>query len=333
VVHSGQFRYPLHNNGWRCSTLGRITPDKQAEQQFWSFFDFSCDFRQILDKEVTYIFELCTSQNRIVTKYPVDKLFLIGGRQLISGTLLLPHQIDQIVHQFGQKNCKISRPIVKSLKELGISSLKECLSWIEVESFNSEIYGEIPEGFVLLNEGIPVAKMKNDKYFEKHRLLTGSILFLRNKCLELFFEEKLDDLIYLFPNPIKQYAEELKIRSKLLALKVHELVTKIKSDVNEKLLESKDPKNWEKFYAVVVKANNIIEIDVYEKRFNLNVVGFLFTEKNLLRKEDADIPQIFLKDWLKSHYNIFDDFWKTTQVPEIIQELKIQEKVSLPGNK
>jgi len=43
---------------------------------------------------------------------------------------------------------------------------------------------------------------------------------------------------------------------------------------------------------------------------------------------DTDVGQLFVNTWLKSHYDIFDKFWKDTQIPEIVEQEKLQEKSS-----
>lgn len=69
-----------HDEGkWRASTLGKITND-EFDDLFWGLFEK--DDLNVLDHQVTYLFELCTEKNRIVTKYTKDKLFLLGGRRI-----------------------------------------------------------------------------------------------------------------------------------------------------------------------------------------------------------------------------------------------------------
>lgn len=68
-----QARLPIHIKGWRASTLGRITPSVEMEELFWNLFSSSVapekhdDLVSLLDKNYTYIFELCGKQNKVVT--------------------------------------------------------------------------------------------------------------------------------------------------------------------------------------------------------------------------------------------------------------------------
>ena len=64
---------------WRISTLKYITPDEWVPQLFWRFIDEK-KLNTELWKNYTYVFELCCEENRIVTKYSQDQVFLIAIR-------------------------------------------------------------------------------------------------------------------------------------------------------------------------------------------------------------------------------------------------------------
>lgn len=61
--------------GWRASTLGRITPSIEMEELFWNLFSSSVapenhdNLVSLLDKNYTYIFELCGKLTKVVTMY------------------------------------------------------------------------------------------------------------------------------------------------------------------------------------------------------------------------------------------------------------------------
>lgn len=78
-------------NEWRCSTLGTISAQACGDSS-WTFeelfkrtiTDFDL-FVSELNKEYTHLFELCTVENRIVTKYPEDTIFYLISRHNQSG--------------------------------------------------------------------------------------------------------------------------------------------------------------------------------------------------------------------------------------------------------
>lgn len=77
-----------------------VTTAPLFEDAFW---DLLCKdeaalsvLDSVFDKERTYLFELCTQTNRVVTKYSEDKLFLIGSRHRATGKPLLKPELDEL---------------------------------------------------------------------------------------------------------------------------------------------------------------------------------------------------------------------------------------------
>jgi len=91
-------------------------------------------------------------------------------------------------------------------------------------------------------------------------------------------------------------------------------------------MEEQKSNSWEKFYADAVKGHGKITC-LDGKVVNLPLVGFLFGFKQVLWNDETDAGQLFVNTWLKSHYDLYNDFWKSTEVPEILEQEKIQEKV------
>lgn len=67
--------------------------------------------------------------------------------------------------------------------------------------------------------GVPLAKMKNKSYHNTHQILTGNLLFVRNKAIQFYFEDSLDDVAKELSSrePIRLFVIELK--QKVHALK------------------------------------------------------------------------------------------------------------------
>lgn len=66
-----------------------------------------------------------------------------------------------------------------------------------------------------------MAKMKNKSYHNTHQILTGNLLFVRNKAIQFYFEDALDDVAKELESrePIRLFLIELK-------QKVHNLIEK-----------------------------------------------------------------------------------------------------------
>jgi len=119
-------------------------------------------------------------------------------------------QLDEVAKKFEN----VKRPLYHRFTDYNVKSVEECEKFVENEAKKFDLYGENPEGFVLFLGGVPVAKVKNKGYHKVHSILTGNILFLRNFALKAFFEESLDDVYGYLPQPIHQYIEELKEKTK-----------------------------------------------------------------------------------------------------------------------
>lgn len=211
--------------GWRVSTFGSITPDEKFERLFWNLFGRrNVD---LLSRGSTYLFELCCEENRVVTRYPIDVLFLLACRvcrnecllfsegAAQSAEMLSNHELDRLSEALGTTK----RPSRFPAKSEGLNSLAEVKQWVEAQSQRVDL-GSVPEGFVAFLHGVPVAKMKNSTYLSHHLVATGDVLQVRNAVVDLFFEGKLDDLEASLPSWARLFAAELEIKIRDLERKI-----------------------------------------------------------------------------------------------------------------
>lgn len=210
-------------NIWRVSTLGTITtsqvgdiPNLTFSGLFWKVLFNSQnggDMDKFLDyfstdeaKNHTFIFELCAAENRILTKYEKNTIFILAARNKIDGIYMSNSELEELIEVGGFK-----MPSKKTFKELGINNLEDARNFVESESKKIEIYGEYPEGFVIYENGIPVAKMKNRDYVDKHHAIgAGDILHTRNVVIERFFLGTLDDLMDVLVDAMKEFSEKIR---------------------------------------------------------------------------------------------------------------------------
>ena len=82
--------------GWRVSTLGKITPASLFEDAFFELLGDGIKFIPNLEKNVTYLFEVCTEKNRVVTKYPNDRVYIIGARNNEDGSLFSQQKLNEL---------------------------------------------------------------------------------------------------------------------------------------------------------------------------------------------------------------------------------------------
>jgi hypothetical protein len=119
---------------WRASTLSYITPDEWVGQLFWKILPREAT--KILSPSSTYLFELCCQENRVVTKYETDRIYLIGARNKYLGTHFKLHELDHLAKELGTK-----RPKVFSFRDLNITSLKAAQQFVDQQANSSE-YGQ-----------------------------------------------------------------------------------------------------------------------------------------------------------------------------------------------
>lgn len=209
-------------NVWRVSTLGTITTtfvsrtdSRTIEELFWT--KFSKSKLSILNKSVCYIFELCTSVNKVKTSYTKDIIFLLGARNLLTGDLIERVNLVNLSYLLN-----VEYPTITSLKSLKIKSVSDLFKY--VESAQPHHSSSLPEGYVLCVGATPIAKFKNSSYNSIHKLndSVGSEKLLYT----LAISDKIDDLMSLL-------SEEQKVKVNEYIKKISETKTKVDSMIKE----------------------------------------------------------------------------------------------------
>lgn len=277
---------------WRVSTLGTITT--------LNVFDNDITFEQLfldtvfrvfwdeLDKEFTYLFELCCDMNRIVTQYKTDHVVYLGAREKDSGWYLSDHELDYEINDGAFREANIRRPQFVFPHELGVRSLDEVKAFIE-EMSATEKYGKYSEGFVVydLENLHPIAKMKNAKYMSLHHVGGGDIAHSKNQIIDAIFLGYIDDIYDALSDRLKKFSDDVK--EKALSIRSNALQT------FDKMKEIDFPTR--KAYAVFVQ-------DHAEKQ----VQSFFFKNANeFMNKADDVVDKFDL--WMKDNYGKFD--WKS----------------------
>ena len=199
---------------WRASTLGTITPanvgdipDLTFDRLFWNTLEANGFDSRMLgneEKDYTFLFELCCAENRILTKYPDNRVYLLSIRHNESGE----YTKEPSNYAYGLGALV---PHKYTFKELGITTLDAAHEWVEGQASDVEKYGEYSEGFCIYKDGAPIAKLKNRDYVDKHHAIgAGDILHTRNVVIERFFNGTLDDLMDVLVDAMKDYSDRLR---------------------------------------------------------------------------------------------------------------------------
>jgi hypothetical protein len=265
---------------WHASTLGMINTgmvqdyDKSFSDLFWSIFQGNAD--EILgDITNTYLFELCTPYNRIVTKYEKNTIFLLGARSNVDGRYAQLDVLKRVADA-----CGASLPKVHRLADIGVDSLVKAQEWVEAQASDRQ-YGEFSEGFVMYDGGTPIAKFKNSNYLALHHVGGGDTKHSKNVLIEAFFAGSVDDIEKVLNDHLTGFLANLRAwyADKRSAL------------INEVADIAKGSYETQKDYAMRV-------MKVSDKRLS----SFFFSNKDKVlagKVESEDIARYFKSAWSK----------------------------------
>ncbi len=180
-----------HYGEWLVSTSG--TPGANIrfglmpmtfEQLFWQVFDQVGYHKSDLEPELVYIFELCSTHNKVVVNHKVDTLPLLAVRQRPS-FFELP--LSQFAGMF-----QVAQPY---------TMLRTLERTVE---FASELKGSEHEGFVVVDKHYNRIKIKSPSYVRMHQVKgNGDPSFF-----ELWRDDDLEEFLAYFP----EYREEFDMR-------------------------------------------------------------------------------------------------------------------------
>jgi len=281
------------------STLGTITPQNvydyefTFEDLFWSTLgvnasDLSDD---LWDKGTTYIFELCCAENRILTKYPQNTIFLLGWREIAHGLHAYREEQEEFVEKAQSAGLNITMPYAEKLVNNGIETLEGVKLFVHEATSMTEMFGEYPEGFVIYDGLKPVCKIKNEQYLSLHHISGGDHLHTRNVVIDAYFAGTLDDIMDHLTDPMKEFAESLRHKVEALFLKIQHVF----ADMDHKHFDT------QKDYALFVQAN-------VDRQF----WPFFFQKKEDILDQSTDHMEVFT-NWLTLTYKRFLDYWKSQE--------------------
>jgi hypothetical protein len=259
---------------WRASSSGTITPvqlhnsDTTLETLFWDLFPeavyniapiFPKEMQHILKKDITslnkektYIFELCTVHNMVVTDYGRPRLTLLGVRDTEVG------DHEDVFNPFSEY--KFERPETFTIPDT-VKTREDLLFW-GLDHLSKGDYGTIPEGFVILYKNQPIGKLKMPNYVQAHK--SSDPLRWRKAAIEAILGGTYDDLQCFLSTVRKGEADKLhaELQEKFQG------VFKAVEDIRSRSFEDR------KEYALYVQKNEDI--------FSL-FQGFFFAAKEEIR--------------------------------------------------
>lgn len=170
------------NNQWIVSTNGMIDAfnancgDTSFGTVAMRIIDQIPEFWSSLDSNYCYMFELTSSQNRIVVHYEGERLWYLGRRNMISGE----EDADGLE--------------LKGLwypQRYPLYSLSDCVN-------AAKTLGEDEEGYVVVDSQFHRIKVKGSEYLRLHRIRGNGVLTIA-RVIQLWQQELLDDFVGCYP--------------------------------------------------------------------------------------------------------------------------------------
>jgi hypothetical protein len=189
-----------------------------------------------LDKNLTYIFELCTPVNRIVVQYNDYKVWLTGLRNKIDGK-----ELD--INVCGPKMVP-NIPICTSYK---LNNVKDMISF--VESRNPLEY----EGIVVCDSSFRRVKVKNPAYMAYNRI-KDSVANSPRALMQIVLNEKLDDLESILSENIISLGIQYKNGIKNIIREFNEQYNSVVEEI--KSLGAMSDKVKQKQFALAIQRKN-----------------------------------------------------------------------------
>lgn len=188
--------WDVETGSFRASTLGCITPlgvnggTTTFDKLFWDTIGCQPGKLKHLNTSHTYIFELATPSNAVVTRYNKNRVVLLGARSLWWGMYEPWDKLDDLVMSWESYGLNVERPAFFALPQ----DPKQLQDFVE-KAMENPAYGELPEGIVIYRDfAVPIAKVKSAKYVTNHHFLSNNAVCRRNMVAEAFFGNYIDDL-------------------------------------------------------------------------------------------------------------------------------------------
>ncbi len=197
------------------------------------------DFTMFLKGNLTFMFELCTPENRVVKRYEIPKIYLLAVRDKITGEYMPHKELEEIV-RFWKSIHRVNIELPKLYHFNNFNEIKKALDELP----------QLDEGYVLWDEktGFRV-KCKSPAYVAIHHLRNNQDLSPKSISY-LVFANEYAEYLSVFPEDQKYFAPYIKAYNEMI------------DDINDKYKKYKHIEDQKEF-ALTIK--------------DLPIKSFLFT--------------------------------------------------------
>jgi len=181
-----QVYWDWHKNEWFAATTGMAEAEGEVNNiekttfsnLFWNTAKLDKDK---LDKDLTYVFELCTPENIVVTPHTEYKVILLAVRNKNTLKEMSYPELEVISQE-------LSVPLVKSIK-MTFSSVEDIKKTFENMPFSEE-------GYIIVDADFNRIKIKNPAYVAAH-MLKGKSGF--HHIMDIIKTNEVEEYIATFP--------------------------------------------------------------------------------------------------------------------------------------
>lgn len=174
-------------NQWFAATTGMAEAEGEVNNVsgttfntlFWTTANLD---KNILDKDLVYMFELCTPENIVVTPHTESKVVLLAVRNRLT---LQEKSYSELEHISNE----LCVPLVKSI-EMELTSLDEIKKKFDGMPFSEE-------GYIIVDANFNRNKMKNPAYVAAH-MLKGKSGF--HHIMDIIKTNEVEEYVATFPN-------------------------------------------------------------------------------------------------------------------------------------
>lgn len=182
-----------YNGEWLYRTKSMIMPETSINgfgTTWKEIIEEALNFKEVskgllgamcLPESCDFIFEVCSPENRVVTRYKGRTATLLAIRTPL-GTYLSPEKCDLIASNYGW-----NRPKVWTF-----TNWESCLE-------SAKDLRNLEEGFVMYNsKGVPQCKVKNPAYVAAH-FLRGEGILTPKRIVDLILMGEVEEYLSVFP--------------------------------------------------------------------------------------------------------------------------------------
>lgn len=195
-VDGSLIKFYHHKGHWFISTKGTHDGDSDCmgygvtfQELVWKALDVKNDYEfQVICNEATlhpdftYIFELTSVENRVVRRYEGYKLHLLAVRDNDSGKFIdCDYEIQCVKHGLG----------VEKAQGYTFASAEECIR-------AAAALKNLDEGYVVYQNGVPVAKIKSPAYVAVHHIRGEGLN--PKRIMQLVLTNEQDEYLQYFPD-------------------------------------------------------------------------------------------------------------------------------------